>query len=92
MSDERLFIALDQGGRSSRAIAFDARGALVASARRAVSESRPAEDRVELDPERVFTSLEESLHELLEGLGESRERVESVGLATQRSSVVSQPL
>lgn len=88
MSDDSLFVSLDQGGHSSRAIAFDRRGQLVASTQRKVEECRPAPDRVEQDPIAITHSLAESLGELFAKLGADAERVESLGLATQRSSIV----
>ena len=56
--DEGPFVlALDQGGSSSRAIAFDAAGVQVASASVRVGEHREDEGRVEQDPEELVASL-----------------------------------
>lgn len=85
-----LVLALDQGGRSSRAIAFDASGAVVARASREVGEARsgPAEtERVEQDAEELVRSLEDAVADVARALGPRVERVVAAGLATQRSSI-----
>lgn len=58
------------------------------SARREVSETRTAASRVEQDAEQLAVSLRESLDEVCETLGSAAERITSIGLATQRSSLV----
>ncbi len=88
MSESPLTVSLDQGGHSSRAIVFDSQGQFIAEARREVAEERPAEDRVEQDPERLVLSLRESLDEVCAALGEDARRITKIGLATQRSSLV----
>ena len=86
-------LALDQGGSSSRAIAFDAAGVQVASASVRVGEHREDEDRVEQDPEELVASLRTAAVRCAEELGGSRgdvgaRAITAAGLATQRSSVV----
>ena len=82
-----IFIALDQGGQSSRAIAFDEGGAELASASRPVTTTRPAPGHVELDGDEIVDGLWESLDEVLAALGDDAQRVARIGMATQRSSV-----
>ena len=82
---DSLLLALDQGGSSSRAIVFDRRGAVVASAAVPVAERREGEDRVEQDPEELVESLRRAVRDCLSGLGHP---IACAGLATQRSSVV----
>ena len=83
-----LFLAIDQGGSSSRAIAFDDRGAVVASASVPVAERREGEDRVEQDPEELVASVRAAIRECVIALGADGARaIACAGLATQRSSV-----
>jgi len=85
---EGLVLALDQGGHGSRAIVFDATGRSVARAHQAVGESRPAEDRVEQDPEEIVRSLRRATKDAMKFLGKQSGELVAAGLATQRSSVV----
>lgn len=85
--DDALVLALDQGGQSSRALAFDARGNVVAQAARAVGERREGDDRVEQDPEELVRSLVECAEEVAGALGKEARRLACAGLATQRSSI-----
>jgi len=82
-----LVLALDQGGQSSRACVFDARGELLAQASVPVAESRPAPDRVEQDPEELVASLRAAAERVLRELGARAADVGACGLATQRSSL-----
>lgn len=54
---ETLALALDQGGQSSRAIVFDARGRAIVRSARPVLERRIGDDRVEQDAEEIVSSL-----------------------------------
>lgn len=83
-----LYLALDQGGHASRAIAFDASGRAVASAQRPIATHHPAPDRVEHHAEEVVASLRQSLRVLAESLAAHRTAISAAGLATQRSSIV----
>lgn len=83
-----LLLALDQGGGSSRAIAFDRSGEVVASASVPVAERREGEDRVEQDPEELVDSLRAAVRECVSSLGtDGASRIACAGLATQRSSI-----
>ncbi|MFN0008963.1 MAG: FGGY family carbohydrate kinase [Planctomycetota bacterium] len=84
-----ILLALDQGGSSSRAIAFDRAGEVVASASVPVSERREGEDQVEQDPEELVESLCSAVRECVRSLGtDGASRIFCAGLATQRSSIV----
>ncbi|MBI5362687.1 MAG: hypothetical protein HZA53_05875 [Planctomycetes bacterium] len=85
--DDALVLALDQGGQSSRALVFDARGYVVAQAARAVGERRDGDDRVEQDPEELVRSLALCAEEVVHALGKDAARLACAGLATQRSSI-----
>ena len=86
---EELFLSLDQGGGSSRAMVFTARGQLVASAKVAVATRRPAAQWVEQDPSDIVSSLH---HVAAQAIGQlnSSQRNSLVGcaLVCQRSSLV----
>lgn len=85
MSDQ-LYLALDQGGHASRAIAFDRQGRVVAQSVCNVATVH-TDDRIEHDPEEMVASLEEAVAQVLNALGERATAVVAAGLATQRSSI-----
>jgi len=88
-SSGSFLLALDQGGGSSRAIAFDRAGEVVAGASVPVAERREGADRVEQDPEELVESLRAAVRECVRSLGAGGgERIACAGLATQRSSIV----
>jgi glycerol kinase len=87
-SSGALVLALDQGGQTSRAIAFDRRGVALARASKSVGETRSGDDRVEQDPEEVVRSLAGACDEVIAELGNRARDVIRAGLATQRSSIV----
>lgn len=88
MTDPRtLYLALDQGGSTSRALVFDHAGRVVAKASVEVATSRPAEGRVEQDAEDLVRSLRRATREAVKQLGKRVEHLACAGLATQRSSV-----
>ncbi len=64
-----FLIGIDVGTQSVRALAFDARGHQVAQARRSTPEKRLAPDRLEYDPEAMFTAVTECLGEVGVALG-----------------------
>ncbi len=86
---EDCYLALDQGGHSSRALVFDRQGNLVASAQYPVDTQFVESNRVEQDPVELLQSMVQAATEVIDRLDEShRQRIQSAGLATQRSSLV----
>lgn len=83
-----LFLALDQGGHSTRAIVYDANGAMLSQARMEVDDHAPHEGWVEQDAEALVQSLIRVIDEIASQLGADTRRLISTGLATQRSNVV----
>jgi len=83
-----LFLALDQGGHSTRAIVYDANGEALLRARAEVDDSSPREGWVEQDAEALVQSLLDVLDDIARQLGADTGRLVSAGLATQRSNVV----
>ena len=88
MINAPLYIAVDQGGQSTRALVFDEHGALQVEARQEVSVRQPASGFVEQDAEELTNSVSAVLQQVTERLGEDLHRVQAMGLATQRSNVV----
>ncbi len=86
--DTPLFLCIDQGSQSSRAMVFDSRGVPHASAREAISTFRPSEGYVEHDPDEIVSTLYRVIQRNLHDLGARRVDVMAAGLATQRSSIV----
>ena len=82
------FLTIDQGGHASRAILFDGEGEIILSASHEISTLHPASDRVEHDPQQLIDSIKQSLQSIAEQLGSECQRIQNVGLATQRSSIV----
>ena len=83
-----LYLSLDQGGQSSRALVFDDDGRVVASASRTIRTFCPRAGEVEHDPVEVMESVRDSVREAMLALGDDADRVIGAALATQRSSVV----
>ena len=79
-------LALDQGSSSSRVLAFDARGGVLACASRPVRTSRPRAGWAEHDLGALARGLESALDEVLERLPRSVSVV-GAGLACQRSTL-----
>lgn len=90
---KNLYLCLDQGGGSSRALVFDSTGRFIAQQQRAVAEFRTpqpaAADWVEQDPLQLIATLRESAEAVVAELSEEqRGQLQSCGLITQRSSMV----
>ena len=82
------YLALDQGGTSSRALVFDDGGAVVARGQRPVAEVRSGPDRVEQDPEELVASIRGAIADAGAALGDGVPAPARAGLATQRASLV----
>ncbi|HEX4299842.1 MAG TPA: FGGY family carbohydrate kinase [Gammaproteobacteria bacterium] len=82
----RCVLALDQGGHASRALLFDAGGAVLAHAERRIATHRRGPARVEHTAAAVLRSLQEAAEAAIEALPRGW-TIEAAGLATQRSSI-----
>lgn len=80
-------LALDQGSSSSRVIAFDERGKILASAQRPVRTFQPRAGWFEHDAGELALSLERCLDDVIVKLPKKIE-ILGAGLACQRSTVV----
>ncbi len=81
-------IALDQGTTSTRAIVFDARGAIVASAQREHEQIFPRAGWVEHDPTEIWARTRDVLETALSEAGIAAADVAAVGVTNQRETVV----
>ena len=85
MSDSPLLLAIDQGTTSSRAIVFDARGAIRTIARRELTQHYPAGGWVEHDPEEIWAA---TLAVTREALAAAGGEVVAIGITNQRETTV----
>lgn len=83
-----LYLCIDQGGHASRAIVFNHSGEMVSSAYCEVETEHPAKHYVELNANEVVESINSSIKQVLENLGDKKQHIISAGLATQRSNIV----
>jgi glycerol kinase len=81
-----MFLALDQGTTSSRAIVFDADGSVHGTGQREFAQHFPAPGHVEHDADEILQSQLAAAAEALAAAGNPR--VLAVGLANQRETVV----
>ncbi|MFH1725577.1 MAG: FGGY family carbohydrate kinase [Elusimicrobiota bacterium] len=87
MKATEIVIALDQGSSSSRALAFDPKGRVVARAQFPVATFLPRPGWYEHDATELAGTLERALDTVL-GRLPRKARVVGVGIAAQRSTVV----
>ncbi|MGH8399323.1 MAG: FGGY family carbohydrate kinase, partial [Gammaproteobacteria bacterium] len=83
-----LFLSLDQGGHASRALVFDAKGRLVASAQKKITTLHSSRNRVEHNPEALIASVKYVCNAITRQLGSRCAHIQAAGLATQRSTIV----
>ncbi len=80
-----LILVLDEGTTSTRALAFDHSGAIVASAARPITQHYPASGWVEHDATELWTLSDDCLEEVAAAVGP--ERIACLGLTNQRETV-----
>ena len=85
MSDKPLLLAIDQGTTSSRAIVFDALGAVRATAQRELTQHYPASGWVEHDPEEIWSA---TLAVTRDALARAGGAVAAIGITNQRETTV----
>lgn len=84
-----LYLVLDQGGHSSRALIFNAQGDQLAQAAVAVETMQPRPDWVEQDPGALVESLRQAAGAAIQQLDRAqRDCLTAAALVTQRSSLV----
>ena len=83
-----VILALDQGTTSSRAIVFDAKGAILAVAQKEITQVFPRPGWVEHDPEEIWVTQVTVAHEALARAGVQARNVAAIGIANQRETTV----
>jgi glycerol kinase len=78
-------LAIDQGSHASRALLFDAHGAVLARHEAGVDEHEPRPGWVKLSPEQILESVRTVI---AKALPQAADRVRCSGLAVQRSTLV----
>lgn len=86
MTDADLILVLDEGTTSTRALAFDRAGTIVAIAARPIAQSYPASGWVEHDADALWTLSRDCLDEVAAAVGV--ERIACLGITNQRETVV----
>ena len=81
-------LALDQGTTSSRAILFDASGAIAAVAQKEIQQFYPQAGWVEHDPTEILTSQISCAVEALAKAGAHPRDVAAIGITNQRETVI----
>ncbi|MGH8184376.1 MAG: glycerol kinase GlpK, partial [Rhodanobacteraceae bacterium] len=82
------FLVLDQGTSSSRAMVFDRRGRILASARRELAVACPHPGWVEQDPRDIWTTQREVAEKALATAGIGVRDVAALGIANQRETTI----
>jgi len=88
VDDKTLFVAIDQGGGSTRAIVFDIYSNVVVSASQSIEVEHPRLGWVEQDAQQIAQSVKNVVGDVASQLGSRAAQVAVAGLATQRSNVV----
>ena len=81
-------LALDQGTSSSRAIVFDAGGAIVAMAQREFRQIFPQPGWVEHDPREIWSSQLATAREALAKAGLEARQIAAIGITNQRETTL----
>jgi xylulokinase len=85
---ERVYVGIDLGTSSVRALGLDASGATLAIGGRAYPTLRPTPDRAEQDPETWWSLACEAVRELLASEGVRGRAIGGVGLSAQMHALV----
>jgi len=88
MNSDPLFLAIDQGGSSSRALVYDGRGNQICKAQRSVDVEHPRLGWVEQDATMLVESVTDVIQDVIRQLGTTQNQLRGAGLATQRSNIV----
>lgn len=81
-----MFLAIDQGTTSTRAVLFDENFEVVKVARRKFRQIYPKEGWVEHDPNEIWKTVEEVVEEILED--QDPKKIKVMGITNQRETVV----
>ncbi len=81
-------LAIDQGTTSSRAIAFDPAGGIVALAQRPLSQHFPRDGLVEQDPEELWRTVLETGREAVAAARDRGFAIAAIGIVNQRETTI----
>ena len=81
-------IAIDQGTTSTRAIVFDAKLALIATAQQELRQIYPAPGWVEHDPEEIWASVVATVRGAMTKAGVNAKDVAGIGITNQRETTI----
>lgn len=84
--NNKIILALDQGSSSSRVLAFDGQGKVVARSSRALDTLRPSVGLAEFDAGQLLQGQVSALQEVLQQT--AAQEIAAISVATQRSTVV----
>jgi len=87
LTPRRLWLAIDQGGQSSRALVYDDDGGIVARAQYEITPDVDAHGHIEYEPYALLESLHTVVREAGAQLGARCKEIAAAGLATQRSTI-----
>ena len=85
---QQYILALDQGTTSSRAILFDKKGQIVATAQKEFTQFYPHSGWVEHDAMEIWTSQASVLAEVIVLAGISSDEIAAIGITNQRETTV----
>lgn len=88
MDMEQYILALDQGTTSSRAILFDHKGAIVASAQKEFRQIYPRSGWVEHDAMEIWSSQAGVIAEAIAKAGVNGKNIAGIGITNQRETTV----
>lgn len=81
-------LALDQGTSSSRALIYDAAGAVVGSAQHSIDSHYPQDGWVEQNPESIWASILQSGREAIAAAGVDPKDIAGIGITNQRETTL----
>ena len=81
-------LSIDQGTTSSRAIIFDVKGNLIASAQQEFTQLYPENGWVEHDPEEIWNSVVATCHQALDNAKLTATDINSIGITNQRETTL----
>ena len=82
-----LYLALDQGTSSSRALVFDEQGRQCALARRTLATAHPQPGWAEQEPDAIWATQLEAAREAIRAVG-GADRIRAIGIANQRETAL----
>lgn len=88
MTTEDWVLVVDQGTTSTRAIVFDPRNRIRASAARSLAPLYPRPGWIEQDPEEIWRTVVECVSEAWAACGADSRRIGAIGIANQRETTL----